>query len=175
MLAVASADPVMSLLGPIGLAASVGTALIVDLGSGSKTLQARTLADIAEDGPRLDELAPGRSGVAMISAGALSLESAAIWVERLAAHWPAIVIRPGPHAWPGPTVPLVPLYPGWLAPAPVGAAVWQPVPGGSRPSGSGPVLPALGAGLARRMLGGSLPVRSRWVRSWAVVWDLPWA
>ncbi len=175
MLAVASADPVMSLLGPIGLAASVGTALIVDMGLGLHLPRSRTLADIAADGPRLEELAPGRTGVAFVSAGGLAPESVVGLVHRLARHWPAVVVRASPSGWDGPTAPLFPLYPGWLAPDHGGAAVWQRVPGGSSPPGPGPVLPSLRRAAAERMLAGGLPRLDRWVRAWREVWTLPWA
>lgn len=175
VLAVACADPVMSVLGPIGLAAAAGTALIVDLGQGWRRPTARTLADIATDGARLSELAPGRRGVAVVSSGGLPPEVATEMVERLARHWPAIVIRPGAEGWDGPTAPLIPLYPGWLTPEHDGAAVWQRLPGGSRPVGPGPMLPPPGRRLIQRMLSGSLPGRRRWVRAWESVWELPWA
>lgn len=175
MLAVASPDPVMSLLGPIGLAASAGTALVVDMGSGLRTPRRRTLADLVADGPRLEELAPGRRGVAFVSAGGLAPGPAAELVGRLSRHWPAVVIRVGVSGWEGPTVPILPLYPGWLAPDHAGAAVWQTVPGGGRPPGPGPVLPPLGRAMTVRMLAGGLPRRDRWVRAWLQVWEMPWA
>lgn len=175
VLAVTSPDPVMSVLGPIGLAAAAGTALIVDLDEGLRRPRTRSLADIAADGARLSELAPGRRGVALVSSGELPPETVVEVVARLSLHWPAVVIRPGPWGWEGPTVPLIPLYPGWLAPSHIGAAVWQRVPGGAAPPATGPVLPAPGAGLVRRMLAGGLPGRSRWTRAWAAVWELPWA
>lgn len=175
VLAVACTDPVMSVLGPIGLAASAGTALVVDLGEGLRRSATRTLADIAHDGARLSELAPGRRGVAVVAAGGLSTEAVTEIVSRLARHWPAVVIRPGTDRWDGPTAPLIPLYPGWLSPQHDGAAVWQRVPGGSRPTGPGPVLPPPGRGLIQRVLSGGLPGRRRWVRAWEPVWELPWA
>lgn len=175
MLAVASSDPVLSVLGPIGLATAAGTALIVDLGDELLRPRTRNLADIAAEGARLSELAPGRRGVAMISSGGLSPDSVPELVARLALHWPAVVIRPGAWVWEGPTVPLIPLYPGWLAPSHIGAAVWQRVRGGISPPAAGPVLPTPGAAMVRRMLAGGLPGRSRWVRAWGPVWELAWA
>jgi hypothetical protein len=175
VLAVASSDPVMSLLGPIGLAAAAGTALVVDMGRGVRIPPRRTLADIATDGPRLAELAPGRRGVAFVSAHGLAAGQVAELVGRLSMHWPAVVIRIGDSAWEGPTVPLIPLYPGWLAPDHEGAAVWQSMPGGSRPPGPGPVLPNPGRVMIARVLGGGLPRRDRWVRAWLQAWEMPWA
>jgi len=175
VLAVASSDPVLSVLGPIGLASVAGTALIVDLDDELHRPRTRSLADMAAEGARLSELAPGRRGVAMVSSGGLSPDLVPELVARLAHHWPAVVIRPGAWRWDGPTVPLIPLYPGWLAPAHIGAAVWQRVPGGVAAPAAGPVLPAPGPAMVRRMLGGGLPGRNRWVRAWGPVWELPWA
>lgn len=170
----ASPDPVMSLLGPIGLAAAAGTALVIDMGTGVNIPSTRTLADIAAEGPRLEELSPGRRGVAFISAGGLAVDQVAELVSRLSVHWPAVVVRAG-TAWEGPTVPVLPLLPGWLTPDHEGAAVWQSVPGGSRPPGPGPVLPSPGRAMIARVLGGGLPRRDRWVRAWQQVWMMPWA
>lgn len=171
----ASADPVLSLVGPLGLAASAGTALVIDLLGGLRLASGRTLADIVEEGPRLDELSPGRSGVALIGGGPLPDQDAQAAVEQLATRWPAVVVRVADAGWPGPTVPVRPLYPGWLAPSGEGAAVWQPVGPGSDPPGPGPVLPRLGRATAYRLLSGRLPSRSRWISAWAPVWGLPWA
>lgn len=170
-----SIDPVLSVVGPLGLAASSGTALVVDLGDGLHMRPGRTLADIDLEGPRLDELSPGRPGVAVIEAGAIDEARAVELIGILATRWPALVIRVNGSPWDGPTVPLVPLYPGWLSSTSQAAAVWQPVGASSKPSGPGPVLPELRRSLVRRLLGGQLPLRSRWIRSWSSVWEMPWA
>lgn len=175
MLAVRSNDPVLSVIGPLGLAASTGTALVVDLAGGLHMSPARTLADIDTEGPRLDELSPGRPGVAVIEAGAIDEKTAVELIGVLATRWPALVVRVDGDSWDGPTVPLVPLYPGWLSSTNEEAAVWQPVGASSKPLGPGPVLPILRRGLARRLLSGQLPLRSRWIRAWSSVWDMPWA
>ncbi|MFQ5523594.1 MAG: hypothetical protein ACE5F5_08450 [Acidimicrobiia bacterium] len=135
----------------------------------------RSLADIAAEGPRRGELSPGRPGVALIGGGAIDVEAAVGVVDGLAAHWPAIVVRVGASPWPGPTVPVVPLYPGWLAPTGPEVAVWQPLEVGVRPPGAGPMLPLLGGRLVRALLQRRLPRRSRWVRAWGPVWGMPWA
>ena len=175
VLAVRSVDPVLSVLGPLGLAASLGTALVVDLSSDLQIGHGRTLADIDSEGPRLEELSPGRSGVAVIASGALDVIRAAELIADLGTRWPALVVRVNGTPWDGPTVPLVPLYPGWLESTGEGASVWQPTGPSSKPRGPGPVLPRLKQGLARGMLAGQLPARSRWIRAWSSVWDMPWA
>jgi len=174
ILAVASPDPLLSLVASIGLAVATGTALVVDLDC-SSSKAGRTLADIVAEGPRLEELSPGRRGVALLGGGPVATEVAAETVERLAARWPAVVVRAGNTAWPGPTVPVIPLYPGWLAPTGTEVAVWQPLGTGSVPPGPGPVLPSLRRPLIHHLLHGRLPGHSRWIRAWGQVWEMPWA
>jgi hypothetical protein len=175
VLAIESVDPLLSLLGAVGLAASRGTALIVDA-AGDLGRGRRTLADIAADGPRLVEVSPGRAGIATISAGPLPSDEMETIAQELARRWPALVVRLDGRHWDGPTVPLRPLYPGCLAPTVGGsAAVWQRLRSGSRPPGPGPILPELRPALVRRVLGGGHPGSGRWVKAWRLVWDLPWA
>lgn len=174
MLAVRSPDPVLSLVAPLGLAASLTTSMVVDLTGDLSLPRARTLADILADGPRLDELMPNRPGVALVSAGTIGVEDAAEVIGQLALRWPGIVVRAGEEPWPGPIVPVVPLYPGLLAPTDPDVAVWQPVGIAYEAPGPGPVLPRLRARLVRRLLAGRMPGRSRWVDAWRPVWKLPW-
>jgi len=175
VLGVESPDPVLSLFGALGLGAAAGTALVVDMSRGSGVDTHRTLADLLEDGPALNELSPARSGVAVISAGSIDAVAGLPLIERLAANWPAVVVRCSVEAWPGPTVPVRSLLPGLLAPTEIIPAVWQAVVGGVRPPGPGPVLPRLGARNARNLLAGRLPARGRWLRVWERVWAMPWA
>lgn len=176
ILGVWSPDPILSLVGPIGLAVSVGTALIVDLTATTRQPSQRTLADLIADGPILSELSPGRPGVAFLSGGAADPVAATELIEALATHWPAIVVRVPEGATSFATVPVVPLFPGRLAPISVPAhGVWQPVGGGADPPGPGPVLPRLRPGTVRRMLAGQIPRRSRWIDAWRPVWEMPWA
>lgn len=173
VLGIWSPDPVLSTVAPVGLAASVGTALVVDLvGTG----KGRTLADLVEDGPRLGELSPARRGIAWLAGGRVGEEAALEIIGQLAARWPAVVVRvPGPRASLA-SVPVTPLFPGRLAPLPDAAiGVWQPVAGGSDPPGPGPILPRLGARLVRSLLAGQLPRRSRWLSAWRPIWEMPWA
>jgi hypothetical protein len=175
ILAVRSPDPVLSIVGPLGLAASVGTALVIDMAGGLRLTLDRTLADLSGDGPKHDELSPGRQGVAILAAGQIETGDAISIIEKLAVRWPAVVVRVSGDEWPGPTVPVEPLYPGWLAPSDRGAAVWQPVANGASPPGPGPVLPRLRGRTTQQFLSGQLPMRSKWVRAWEQVWRMPWA
>lgn len=176
VLGVMSDDPILSAVAPVGLAASAGTALIVDLVAGVATGgPGRTLRDIFGDGPRLSELSPGRRGVAAIRGGDLEPAEVVEVIETLAGRWPAVVIRVGTGDWPFPTVSVVPLFPGVLAPlSPRPGGVWQPVRGGVEPPGPGPVLPRVGSLQVRRMLSGRLPRRGKWVSAWRQVWEMPW-
>jgi len=174
ILGACSVDPVLSFVGPIGLAASVGTGLVVDLVSAARP-GARSLRDIAADGPALAELSPGRRGVALLVGDDLPPSEAVDILERLAARWPAVTVRVTGHDWPFPVVPVIPLYPGRFLAQEVPAGVWQPVGAQSTPRGPGPVLPRLRPGALRRLLTGQLPRRSRWIAAWRPVWDMPWA
>ena len=175
LLGVRSDDPVLSVVGPVGLASAAGTALLIDLGTRLGTTGARTLTDLVHDGPRLDELSPGRPGVAVIRRGTIEIETCVPLVEKLATRWPAVVVRVDQDGWPGPVVPVHPLYPGWLAPETSGPAVWQSFPWSTRPPGPGPVLPRLRTSEIRRMLGGGQPTSGRGFSTWQRVWELPWA
>jgi len=175
LLGVFSPDPVLSAIAPLGLAAAAGTCLVIDLGDDLDLSPTRSLAALAAEGPRLDELSPGRGGVAVMGAGRLPIDEAAPVIERLATRWPAVVVRVPGAVWPGRTVPVHPLLPGWAAPSLSAAAVWQRVAGGCAPPGPGPVLPRVRSATVRRLLAGRLPARSRWIRSWGQVWELPWA
>jgi hypothetical protein len=176
ILGVTSDDPILSAIAPVGLAASAGTALIVDLVADAPVAgHGRTLRDISVDGPRLPELSPGRQGVAVVRGGGLNSTEVVDVIDLLSGRWPAVVIRVGNGDSPYPTVPVVPLFPGVLAPIalPPGG-VWQSVRGGGEPPGPGPVLPRLSSLQIRRILAGHLPRMSRWVSAWKQVWEMPW-
>lgn len=175
VLAVTSADPVLSLLSALGLGQTAGSALVVDLCGDLSLPTARTLSDIAVEGPSLSELSPGRSGVGLLASGPMTVEEAQPAIEALAVNWPAIVVRCHAGQWAGPTVPVRAILPGLLQPKEQSPAVWQPVAAGARPTGPGPVLPRLRGGLVRRMLSGRSAERARWVRAWAPIWGMPWA
>ncbi len=177
MLGVTSRDPVLSMIAPIGLAAAVGTALIVDLGVSTPGPGGRrSLRDIALDGPELAELSPGRSGIALIGAGGLTGSEAVGVIEAIAARWPAVVVGSADSLDSIPVVPVSPIFPGLRPGLPVSSvAVWQPIRGCGEAPGPGPVLPLLRPGLVRQLLAGRLPRMSRWVTAWRKVWEMPWA
>jgi hypothetical protein len=160
VLALQSPDPLLAVVGSVGLAAAAGTALVIDLGR-LGTPGARTLQSLDAEGPTMAELSPGRPGVAMLAGGGVDVELVGELVERLSASWPAIVVRVVGPSGRFPMVPFHPLYPGFLIPVPdLPRCVWQPVGTGASPPGAGFVLPRQ---------------RSRWVNAWAAVWEMPWA
>lgn len=172
ILGLCSDDPVLRWVGPIGLALSIGTALVVDLvGQGV----GRTLVDVHADGPKLDELSPGRSGVASMPAGPIDSATLDEAVFLLARSWPAVVVRSDGKRWTGASVPYRPIYPGVLRNADTSPAVWQPTMSSSASNLRGPVMPRLSGGSTLAMLEGRRPMAKRWVRSWRRVWELPWA
>jgi hypothetical protein len=173
LLAVTSPEPVLSLLAALGMAQVAKSALVVDL-CRDLALNGRTLSDIASEGPSLSELSPGRTGVALLGSGPIPAAEASPLIESLAQGWPAVVVRCHPGQWEGPTVPVRALMPGLLRTTEQGAAVWQPVASSVRPPGPGPVLPRLGASLARRLLTGRTAGKARWVRAWEAIWSMPW-
>ena len=175
VLAVRSPDPVLSLVGAVGLVATVGTGLVVDLLTDRPTGK-RTLRDLVSDGPSLAELSPSRRGVALLRGGGVDEQAALDVIDRLAQRWPAVALRVAGPGLPLPIVPVVPLYPPGLLPSPAEThCVWQPVGTGSDPPGPGPVLPRLRPSTLRRLLSLQMPRRSRWVAAWAPVWEMPWA
>ncbi len=174
VLAVASPEPVLSLLSALGLAQAAGSALVVDMCRDLALQSGRTLSDLAAEGPTLAELSPGRAGVALLSSGPIGHLEARSIIHGLAEGWPAVVVRCPLGLWDGPTVPVRPLLPGLLRPVEQTPAVWQPVGAGAKPAGPGPVLPRLRSSLVRRMLAGRSAGKTRWVRAWERIWEMPW-
>ncbi len=172
MIAVTSIDPVLSYVGSVGMAMAAGSGLVVDLcDTGSRN---RSLADLDADGPRLEELSPGRQGIAVLAGGPVDRDRAAQLVFDLAERWPVVVVRVSSPPFASPCVPLVPLYPGRLSPSGDEPAAWQPVGPVRSAPGPGPVLPPLPSRLTRQVLAARHPRHCRWTKAVARLWDLPW-
>lgn len=168
-------DELLAAIAPLGLALSAGTALVVDLDlDGPPYPTERSVADLVEEGPTRAELNPERSGVAILRNGGVGPAAALEVIETLEGSWPMIVARVGTEPFPFPVIPVRPLWPGFLAPSGDRASVWQLVSGGSDAPGPGPVLPPPGRRVVTALLSGRRPLRSRWVRAWRRVWELPW-
>lgn len=175
LLGVWSPDPTLSIVAAVGLGVAAGTALVVDSGNTGGKPGRRTLADLVADGPSLDELSPGRRGVAFIGGGGLEPEVIFDLTTRLAGRWPSTVVTVANLDAPLPTAPFIPLVGGQLAPTfAIKNAVWQPVGTSVDAPGPGPVLPRLPPRLVRHMLDARLPRRSRWVDALEPIWEMPW-
>jgi hypothetical protein len=174
-------DPVLHALAPLGLAASRGTALVVDLDEEAPSYPGSTsLAKLVASQPRLADLRPRREGVAVLPNGSVDPSETAEVLEALVAGWPAVVLRLGPSLElpvafsEVPVVPVAPLLPGFLYPSVRGPAVFQMVSPGPPPRVRGVLLPPLGRFHVHRMLSGmGFPPR-RWVRAWQPVWSVVW-
>ncbi len=171
-------DGVVGTVAPLALAAAGGTALVVDLDpDGPGYPGTGSLADLVDSGPRLSDLRPTRSGVAVLRNGGVALDDAAEVLAALVSGWPRVVFRLPGHGSPPdvPTVPVVPLLPGRLTRRHERAAVYQQV--GWHEQAPGPIvtLPTPSRGTVSALLEGRMPSRSRWVQAWRQVWELPWA
>lgn len=171
-------DGLLSAVAPLGLAASAGTALVVDLDpAGPAYPGAVSLAELVTDGPRRTDLAPTRKGMAVLPNGGIAVDEAADLVRALVAGWPEVVLRvdsPETAGGLAPVVPVRPLLPGFLTPTTEDPAVFQDCGFGVAAPAPGPVLPPPAAGLLKGMLEGVIAGSSRWVRTWRSVWSWSW-
>jgi hypothetical protein len=169
---------VLGVVAPLALAASAGTALVIDLdphgpgypGTGS-------LVRLAAEGPRRSDLSPERSGVAVLKNGGIEAAACRDIIAALCRGWPAVVLRlrssakrPKNHG----VVPVRPLLPGDLFAFDPEPAVYQRCGWRIRPGGPGPVLPRPRSSTVQALLEGRTPSADRWVRSWRQVWEASW-
>lgn len=174
-------DPVLHALAPLGLAAARRTALVVDLDDEAPAYPGSTsLAKLVVSQPRLDDLRPRRTGVAVLPNGSVSPQEASEVIEALVRGWPAVVFRVGssfllPAGFSQtPVVPVAPLLPGFLYPSLAGAAAYQTTSYGPPPQVRGILLPPLSRAQIHRMLSGTGLPPGRWVRGWEKAWNLSW-
>ena len=159
------------MLAPLGLGASAGTALVLDLAPAGIPLPApATVADLVRTSPTLDQLRPSRRGVAVLASGGATWEHASELVEAFGTGWPAVVVRVE-EAVSVPTVPVVPVMPG--VPPCEGPAVYQRTGFFGGETGPGIVLPRPRPSAVRRLVAGRM-ARGRWVRAWSAVWGRSW-
>lgn len=170
------ADGVLGAIAPLALAASVGTALVVDLDpTGLHYPSSGSLAELVSEGPRRSDLVPAKKGVGVLRNGGVALEQAWDVVEALIAGWPHVVLRSRNRVALCPTVPVVPLLPGGLVGQANHRAVYQQMGWREKPPGPGPVLPTPARATVSALCEGRLPLASSWVRAWRQVWGMPWA
>lgn len=168
-------DPLLGVVAPLALAASMATALVVDLDPDGPPLPASsTLAALVERGPTRAELAPDRRGVAVLANGGIVAGDAAQVLDALVEGWPHVVFRIGERIPAvAPCVPVLPLLPAEIV-GEHGKAVYQRVAwSAATPPGSltvpRPSAAAVGAILALRR-----PMPGRWMRAWRRVWGESW-
>lgn len=172
-------DGLLGALAPVGLALAAGDALVVDLDPEGPSYPGEgTLASLAADGPRRDDLTP-RPGVAVLRNGGVSLGEAAAVVDALVAAHRTVVLRlpprPRPDGFPHPVVPVRLLIPGGLFPSLDGPAVYQATPAWAPMPTPGVRLPVPHRSTVTALLAGRRPGRrDRWVAAWRSAWRLPW-
>lgn len=173
-------DGVLGVIAPVALAASAGTALVVDLDPlGPSYPGPASLADLVEQGPRLDDLRPTRRGVAVLRNGGIEAVAARDVIAALARGWPRVVLRLAPSSDPaaghgGGAVPVVPLLPGGMTPRCERPAVYQQIGWRIKAPGPGMTIKTPPRSTVAALLEGRVPVQSRWVRSWRRVWEMSW-
>jgi hypothetical protein len=171
-------DALLHHLAAIGLAASRGVALVVDLDRSAPAYPGRlTVRDLLDDGVRRAQLSPAASGVAVLGNGDAEPGAAVELIEVLAAGWPAIVVRAGSDPDPFSMVPVSADFPAIrreagrnVRPRTSGVSV-----GGGRPGPDDDILlPPLRRSQVRAMLNGHIRPGWRWVKAWRSVWDVAW-
>ena len=91
----AAGDDMTALVAAVALAARAGTAVAVDADplAGIPFPGRRSLADLVEESPTLDDLVPRRPGVAVLPNGGVSAGDASAIIDALRRGWPAVVAR----------------------------------------------------------------------------------
>lgn len=170
------ADGLLGAIAPLALAATVGTALVIDLDpTGPHYPSSGSLAQLVSEGPRRSDLVPVTRGVGVLRNGGVTLEAAGEVVEALITGWPHVVLRCRIRVGVCPIVPVVPLLPGGLIGRLHHRAVYQQMGWRETAPGPGPVLPTPSRSTVKALCEGRLPLGSRWLRAWRQVWETPWA
>ena len=173
-------DGLLGALAPLGLAIAAGRpSLVVDLDEqGPSYPGPSSLAGLAADRPRLSDLRPGRTGVAVLRNGGVPASQASDVIEGILDGWDCVVLRLPPRTTVVVPIPIVPVRldipGGWFGPVP-SPAVRQAT--GRRPRGTvvGVRLPVPSHSAIGALLRGEMPPRwDRWIRAWGKVWEVPW-
>ncbi|GMQ92656.1 MAG: hypothetical protein BMS9Abin12_0133 [Acidimicrobiia bacterium] len=170
-------DSMLGIVGPLGAAAAVDTALAIDLDPfGPPYGGPFSLADLVEHGPTLDQLEPARSGPAVLRNGGVQPEDAEEIVSELVRRWPNVVLRCSPSTdVSANATALLPLLPEPFTPTldGAGAVVYQRTRLLAREPRNHQVLPVPRVATVKSLLGGVRPPsRDRWVRAFRDVWEL---
>jgi len=170
-------DGVLGIVAPLALAAAAGAALVIDLDRNGPHYPGRSsLAELVRRGPRLDDLRPTQSGIAVLRNGGVEPAEARDVVRAMIRGWPNVVLRVPRivETESVPTVPVVPLLPGGMTPVCEIPAVYQQLGWHEKAPGPAVTLPTPSRRTVGALLVGQLPSRSRWVRAWRQVWGMPW-
>lgn len=167
-------DGVLAIVAPLALATAVQTALVVDLDpSGPSYPGDGSLAQLVESGPRLSDLRPTRTGIAVLRNGGIQRENAQEVLAALIAGWPNVVFRLATGIEDPTAVPVIPLLPAhterWHRPA-----VYQQMGWREEAPGPGVTLPIPPRSSIRALLVGRHPRPSRWMQGWRRVWEMQW-
>lgn len=170
-------DGVLGIVAPLALASSADTALVVDLDrEGPRYPGSGSLAELVEQGPRLDDLRPSRTGIAVLRNGGIDAADAGEVIGALIKGWPNVVLRL-PRIATGlsmPLVPVIPLLPGGMTPESDRPAVYQQLGWHEKAPGPALTVPTPSRGTVAALLEGRMPSRRRWIRAWRQVWSMPW-
>lgn len=170
-------DGVLGVVAPLALAATVDTCLVVDLDPhGPRYPGDGSLAELVDQGPRLDDLRPSHRGIAVLRNGGIEPAATGDVVGALVKGWPNVVLRLPrlTSAMAMPLVPVIPLLPGGMTPTIDRPAVYQQMGFHEKAPGPGLTMPTPPRGVIAALLEGRLPGRRRWVRAWKEVWRMPW-
>lgn len=171
-------DGLLSAIAPLGLGASAGTVLVVDLDpAGPRYPGEQTLAGLVDGGPSRRHLRPDRRGLAVLANGGIGADEADEIVDAFCDGWPNVVLRvptPDTREDLAPLVPVVPMMPGALSSTWRRPAVHQRTGLDARPLTPGPVLPRPSRATISALLRGVAVQGSRWIKAWRPVWEMPW-
>lgn len=169
-------DGLLGALAPLGAALAAPPALVIDLDpDGPPYPGDRSLADLVEGEPTLDDLTP-RDGVAVLRNGGISPSRASDVVGSLIEAWDRVVLRLPARPRPVADFPVVPvrlLVPGWYS-STAESSVWQATPAWAQLPAPGVRLPVPGRGTIAALLAGRRPLRSRWITAWRSIWKAQW-
>jgi hypothetical protein len=168
-------DLLLSVLAPIGLAATRPSALVIDLDPrGPRYESPYTLADLVRDGAMKDQLDPLRGAVAVLPNGGVGIEDASRVVEALAERWPHVVLRCDPASQPPESaVSLLPLLPQQFMSRPTRRVVFQSLGFRAQAPKGALVLPRPGSATVNALMGlRTMPTKSSWLRQLAKIWSV---
>jgi len=167
-------DHLLSVIAPIGLAATQKTALVIDLDPAGPSFPGTfTLADLVRNGPTRMQLSPSERSIAVLANGGVSVADASDVVEALVARWPHVVLRCSPsQPAPDAAVSLVPLLPAPFGSPPTPRTVYQRTGFQTEIPSQSLVLPRPKRSTIEALMGlRRMPKRSAWLKQLGRVWS----